>query len=264
MAPSYKDQIRDLKHYMVAQEKVIVELKRDRDSAVHSLTALHKGTVLLMTKLGQWEELNTSEILDLSDMPDLATLNMQNYPLLADLSLQILAATIKTLSLADRELATISDELKIEVPEVPLTWSPGLSEIPSPLTRALTILETALEETPKWKSKRTSDISATAISEAETLIQAMESTLTLSRDYSAPLESQSVNVNGTSSFDPERVTEPGSSDDEQEPITPQKQHPTRLNPKSSTQAQTSGSKSQMKPSPSAKAPTKSKALHKRA
>lgn len=180
MAPSYKDQIKDLKYYLSSQDVVISELKKDRESAVTSLVALYRGVSLVMAKMGQWDELRASEMLDMSDIPDLTDVNLRNYPLLADLGLQILSVTIRVLSQADRELAGVSEELKVRVPEVPTSWFPSNPEIPSPLTRALSMLENALDETPKWKSKRASEASTAAISEAETLIHAMESSLATS------------------------------------------------------------------------------------
>jgi len=179
MTPSYKEQIKDLKYYLSSQEMVIEELKKERESAVVSLTALFRGAALLGSKMDQWEELKVSEILDMAEMPDLDKVSLKNYPLLADLGLQILAVTIRVLNQAEKDLSGISDELSLTIPGVPSSWQPAITEIPSPLTRALAMLEDALDETPQWRSKRTSDMSVAAISEAETLIQAMETTLSL-------------------------------------------------------------------------------------
>lgn len=177
MAPSFKEQIKDLKYHLSSQDIVIAELKKDRESAASSLFALFQGIALVSSRMAQWDQLDSASIVDLSDMPDLTKINHRNYPMLADLGLQVLSVAVRVMGKAEKDLTEIEDELKIIIPSVPTTWAPAEPEIPSPLTRALALIEAALDETPDWKQERASRLSSSAISEAETLIHAMESAM---------------------------------------------------------------------------------------
>lgn len=174
MAPSYKEQILQLRYLAETQATALSQYKKELEESKVATYSLYRGLYLLKNQFNEWDQLDRTEDVETLDMPSPDDVNKLNSIHQADIGITFVSALIRSLERTNYELVEIGHSTSGITLDINDVWKTEQMTVPSPLTRSLAMIEKALADVNSNARKARDSIVEENIRQADILIQQME------------------------------------------------------------------------------------------